>query len=82
MGPVGDDVDSREILRNMLSYVWPKDKPWIRRRVVLALSLLISSKVSSLSHRLCSCPKEEVNLPVVSLTQIPPQDGGSGGSPF
>ncbi|KAF6026186.1 ABCB7 [Bugula neritina] len=40
-----DKVTSKEMLVNMFSYVWPKDEPWIRRRVVGALSLLISAKV-------------------------------------
>lgn len=42
----GKHVNSREILRHMLSFVWPKEQPWIRRRVVLALSLLVGAKVS------------------------------------
>lgn len=41
----GKDVGSNHILKQMLSFVWPKDKPWIRRRVVLALGLLIGAKV-------------------------------------
>ncbi|XP_067951408.1 iron-sulfur clusters transporter ABCB7, mitochondrial-like [Watersipora subatra] len=41
----GKHVQSREILSSMLTYIWPKDKPWVRRRVLLALSLLVSAKV-------------------------------------
>jgi len=29
----------------MVPYLWPKDQPWIRRRVVLALVLLFAAKV-------------------------------------
>ncbi|XP_054716031.1 iron-sulfur clusters transporter ABCB7, mitochondrial-like [Uloborus diversus] len=33
------------IVKKMLSYIWPKDKPEIRRRVVIALGLLIGAKL-------------------------------------
>jgi len=45
----GKDVGSNHILKQMLSFVWPKDKPWIRRRVVLALGLLIGAKLVNVS---------------------------------
>ncbi|XP_052810563.1 iron-sulfur clusters transporter ABCB7, mitochondrial-like isoform X2 [Mya arenaria] len=35
----------KEIISMMLHYLWPADKPEIRRRVVLAMGLLISSKL-------------------------------------
>ncbi len=36
---------SLRTLRRMVPYLWPKDQPWIRRRVVLALVLLFAAKV-------------------------------------
>ena len=39
------DVGSWMIVRSMLSYVWPKDKPGMRLRVILAVGLLIGAKV-------------------------------------
>ncbi|XP_021355418.1 ATP-binding cassette sub-family B member 7, mitochondrial-like [Mizuhopecten yessoensis] len=41
---VKDEVKALDITRAMLGYVWPKDKPGIRIRVVAAMTLLISSK--------------------------------------
>ena len=40
-----DKVGGWQIVRSMLNYVWPKDKPGIRARVVVAVGLLIGSKV-------------------------------------
>ena len=39
-------VTGWKIIRVMLRQVWPKDKPSLRIRVVVALSLLIGAKVS------------------------------------
>lgn len=39
------NVSNRKMLWSMASYVWPKDKPWIKARVVAALSLLVGAKV-------------------------------------
>ena len=44
---VEDEVKGRDIVKKMLNYVWPKDKPGIRTRVIVALGLLVGSKVSS-----------------------------------
>lgn len=43
----GQDVSTSEIsmLKSLLTTLWPKDKPSFRFRVVLALSLLIGSKI-------------------------------------
>ncbi|XP_060070436.1 iron-sulfur clusters transporter ABCB7, mitochondrial-like [Ylistrum balloti] len=41
---VKDEVKAWDITRAMLGYVWPKDKPSIRIRVVAAMALLIGSK--------------------------------------
>ncbi|XP_052239792.1 iron-sulfur clusters transporter ABCB7, mitochondrial-like [Dreissena polymorpha] len=42
-------VGDSEIIKTMLHYLWPADKPETRRRVVLALGLLISSKTVTVS---------------------------------
>ncbi|KAJ1197383.1 hypothetical protein NDU88_001243 [Pleurodeles waltl] len=38
------DIDSRKILKAMLTYVWPKDRPDLRARVALSLGLLAAAK--------------------------------------
>ena len=38
-------VADARILKSLASYLWPKDNPEFRRRVALALSLLVASKV-------------------------------------
>jgi hypothetical protein len=37
------------ILRELAIYVWPKDRPDVRARVVLAVSLLLASKAANVS---------------------------------
>ncbi|XP_032330569.1 ATP-binding cassette sub-family B member 7, mitochondrial [Camelus ferus] len=39
------DVDTRKIIKAMLSYVWPKDRPDLRARVAISLGLLGGAKV-------------------------------------
>ena len=34
------DVDTRKIIKAMLSYVWPKDRPDLRARVAISLGFL------------------------------------------
>jgi ATP-binding cassette, subfamily B (MDR/TAP), member 7 len=41
----GDNVGSVHILKQMFSYVWPKDRPNIRKRVMVSMGLLIIAKV-------------------------------------
>ncbi|KAJ8015756.1 hypothetical protein DPEC_G00029450 [Dallia pectoralis] len=41
------EVNSRTILSNMFSYVWPKDRPDLRARVALALGLLAGAKLTN-----------------------------------
>ncbi|KAL0974372.1 hypothetical protein UPYG_G00219560 [Umbra pygmaea] len=41
------EVNSRTILSNMLSYVWPKDRPDLRARVAIALGLLAGAKFTN-----------------------------------
>jgi hypothetical protein len=38
-------VADARILKSLASYLWPKENPEFRRRVALALSLLVASKV-------------------------------------
>lgn len=33
------------IVKKMFTYIWPKDKPEIRRRVIISLGLLVGAKV-------------------------------------
>lgn len=46
---VGEKVSHWEIVKKMLSYVWPKDNFRIRIRVVAALGLLVGSKLLNIS---------------------------------
>ncbi|KAL5010558.1 hypothetical protein ScPMuIL_012863 [Solemya velum] len=39
------DITGWDIVKAMVTYIWPKDKPAIRTRVVIALGLLVGSKV-------------------------------------
>jgi len=41
-------VEPQKIVRTLLTYVWPKDHPGLRLRVVGALALLIGAKVASI----------------------------------
>ncbi|CAD6227189.1 GSCOCT00014075001.2-RA-CDS [Cotesia congregata] len=42
-------VTSSDMIKGMLSYIWPKDDPEIRKRVKLAVGLLAGSKIVSVS---------------------------------
>lgn len=39
----------RDMLRAMVEYIWPKDNPEVKRRVLLALGLLVGAKVLNIS---------------------------------
>lgn len=39
------DISNKEIRQYLLSFVWPKDDWFIKRRVILTTSLLLASKV-------------------------------------
>lgn len=41
-------IPSREIIREMIQYVWPKNRADIKRRVVISLALLITGKLVSI----------------------------------
>ncbi|CAL8305623.1 unnamed protein product [Arctogadus glacialis] len=43
------EVNSTQILSAMLSYVWPKDRPDLRARVVLSLGLLAGAKMTNVT---------------------------------
>ncbi|KAM9538300.1 iron-sulfur clusters transporter ABCB7, mitochondrial isoform 2-T2 [Guaruba guarouba] len=38
------EIDAKKIIRAMLSYVWPKDRPDLRARVAISLGFLASAK--------------------------------------
>ncbi|XP_012261385.2 iron-sulfur clusters transporter ABCB7, mitochondrial isoform X1 [Athalia rosae] len=38
-------VTSKDMLKGMLSYIWPKDDPTIKKRVQLAMGLLVGAKL-------------------------------------
>uniref|UniRef100_A0A7N5JHK5 Iron-sulfur clusters transporter ABCB7, mitochondrial n=1 Tax=Ailuropoda melanoleuca TaxID=9646 RepID=A0A7N5JHK5_AILME len=42
------DVDTRKIIKAMLSYVWPKDRPDLRARVAISLAFLGGSKAMNI----------------------------------
>ena len=42
-------VSGRRTIRRVIPYLWPADAPWVRRRVVLSLGLLIIAKLVSVS---------------------------------
>ena len=44
-GPSLPNVSQLKIIANLMAYLWPKDKPWVKFRVVSALSLLIAAKL-------------------------------------
>lgn len=48
-GPkVDHGIYNKQILKQMIQHVWPKDGPEVRRRVVISLALLIAGKVISI----------------------------------
>ena len=44
-GKVPKKVTGKIMLQAMLTHIWPKDKPGLRARVVIAVGLLIGAKV-------------------------------------
>jgi hypothetical protein len=42
-------VGSIHILKQMFGYIWPKDRPDIKKRVIFSMALLIIAKVSLFS---------------------------------
>lgn len=41
-------ISGKEIIKEMLRYVWPKNRPEVKRRVLLSLALLITGKIVSI----------------------------------
>lgn len=41
----GTEITSNDMLKAMMSYIWPKDDEMIRKRVMISLGLLVGSKV-------------------------------------
>lgn len=39
------DIDARKIVKAMLSYVWPQERPDLRARVAISLGFLGGAKV-------------------------------------
>ncbi|MEP5761330.1 MAG: metal ABC transporter permease, partial [Litoreibacter sp.] len=37
--------DGWQVVRKVSPYLWPDDKPWVKRRVVIALIFLLISKI-------------------------------------
>jgi len=44
-----DEAPAMQTIRRVIPYLWPADAPWVRRRVVIALILLVFAKVISVS---------------------------------
>ncbi|POI33860.1 hypothetical protein CIB84_002388, partial [Bambusicola thoracicus] len=42
------EIDAKKIVRAMLSYVWPKDRPDLRARVAISLGFLASAKAMNI----------------------------------
>lgn len=40
----GPEISQMDMLRAMMSYIWPKDNQFIRQRVCLSVGLLIGAK--------------------------------------
>jgi len=44
-----DEAPAMQTIRRVIPYLWPADAPWVRRRVMIALLLLVCAKVISVS---------------------------------
>ncbi len=44
-----EGAPAMQTIRRVIPYLWPKDAPWVRRRVVIALLFLVFAKVISVS---------------------------------
>ncbi|KAL1451965.1 hypothetical protein WDU94_006289 [Cyamophila willieti] len=44
-----EEVTSQEMIKSMLTHIWPKDEPQIRNRVKVAMGLLISAKLANVA---------------------------------
>lgn len=73
-------VTSQEMMKGMLSYIWPKDDPSIKRRVKVAMGLLVGAKVLNVcvpfvfKHAIDSLNSHMVaagSEPLLSMTTAP-----------
>ncbi|CAL8103969.1 unnamed protein product [Orchesella dallaii] len=64
--PNGDDeIKSSQMVKAMMTYLWPKDEAEIRKRVVVALGLLVGAKVLNV------CVPVLFKFAVDSLSHVP-----------
>ncbi|EEC04178.1 hypothetical protein IscW_ISCW003137 [Ixodes scapularis] len=49
VGVSAKSVSGWSIIKQMFTYLWPKEKPEIRRRVLVAMAILILAKVGQMS---------------------------------
>jgi ATP-binding cassette, subfamily B, heavy metal transporter len=47
----------QRVLTRVAPYLWPRDMPWVKRRVVWALGLLLVSKVIAVGRRSSTRPR-------------------------
>ena len=43
------NLTGKDMLKKMVSYIWPKDNPEVKKRVLIALSLLVCAKLLNIS---------------------------------
>ena len=46
---VSPKLNGWKIIREMVRHIWPRDRPWLKVRVVSALGLLVGAKVSCIT---------------------------------
>ena len=47
------EVSTAQMLKTLIAYAWPKDNPDIKKRVLLALGLLVGAKLLNISVPFC-----------------------------
>lgn len=66
----GPDITQMDMLRAMMSYIWPKDNDYIRQRVCLSMGLLVGAKTLNVCVPFIF--KEAVdNLGMLSMATVP-----------
>ena len=45
----GDKISGKEMLKQMISHIWPKNNSFVKKRVVIAIGLLIGAKLLNIS---------------------------------
>ncbi|KAI5697831.1 hypothetical protein M8J76_000645 [Diaphorina citri] len=62
-----EEVTSQEMIKAMLTHIWPKDEPQIRNRVKVAMGLLVSAKLANVAVPfLFKYAVDELNTGIVS----------------